>query len=612
MNPWEKEYSSTGNSAPWEKKYGAGEPQRLGSASGVLAGQIPSRLAAPKEVIAAMAEYGTPALAVPAALATGPFAPVTYPAIGAAFGAGGSLLADYIRGEKPSLPKAAGMGVISAIPGATYTRGAGVPAIEFAQYAGKEGLKFAGGNVFAAQTEKGMEGQGTLTPTEIATAAAGGFSMPVVGYAGGKILGKSIEAGEAAVKEFKNFMKSARQRMLPRAEKLVNEGGAVDPLFYKTVSEEGEGILPRFGAKDLSTPAQRSMAIQEKNNAWGRRRIRSELGLSGDDPLTAQTVEAIAKKNNEPYQRLAETSENAAKLLKNISINQGELSDIHTKIRAGNITRAEAQPKLDALEASINKDYDFLNYEAAAKKSPRIREQLDVFNGSSEKMRGLESRWNEYERSLFEQSGNPNYKVRTLPELAAKGKIEVKGREPTVLERSVNEYIDAKRDAVRSERRLSQILKTKPDLIKDYDTARINISKARTLINEGVVEYGGSGHVNMEPLSNYLNSPAGRKKLTGGLYDVADMASTFPEYFKNPVSKRAPSAPGAGRINLNPVAGTETMLQRTLGPRAVVESVSPLYQQELISRAKAPVVSPMARPTVPENILRYYLLQQTR
>ena len=554
---------------------------------------------------------GGPAVGQSIGMATGPVSPIAVPLLGAVGGFTGELGAQALEGKGYNMTDAylaAVQGGIPFSPFASKAVQAGTAnAREIAKYAVKEGSKFAAANIGIEQARNLAEDKGVLTPKQLGLAALAGYMVPGVSF----LIPGAVEPKAQARFDNAKQISTAQSRIRRSAEKLVNLGGAVEPELIN--QSEGGWVTA------LSTQQQRLPVIQQKNNALARSKIRESIGLTGDGPLTGEVLNKVTEKNFAPYRQLEAMGPEASSALERLQSSQGELKDLHGAIRSGQKIRADIQPRLDALENQIGQDFDILNYHAAAKNSPTAKVQLENFHQADGQARALASRFDSYEQNLFERSKVPNYRKRTLPELSSMSPEQL-AELPTVEKNMAKEYLQNTRQATSSLRRLKQTVTDRPQIIADFENARKTIAKTNMLLNEGVVEMGGSGYVNADKLADLSNRPDSRGRLTDSLAELADLAKTLPNHFDNPAKRIPASTPKPGMIEAMalsqgpqgvPVA-TAGLIRKQTGPRIAPQVTYPEYQKKLIESMNYRINPPEQNANLIQNLLRYGALQPNR
>jgi hypothetical protein len=146
------------------------------------------------------------------------------------------------------------------------------------------------------------------------------------------------------------------------------------------------------------------------------------------------------------------------------------------------------------------------------------------------------------------------------------------------------------------------------------------IAKTNMLLNEGVVEMGGSGYVNADKLADLSNRPDSRGRLTDSLAELADLAKTLPNHFDNPAKRIPASTPKPGMIEAMalsqgpqgvPVA-TAGLIRKQTGPRIAPQVTYPEYQKKLIESMNYRINPPEQNAHLIQNLLRYGALQPNR
>lgn len=219
---------------------------------------------------------GAGAVGQAAGAATGPFAPVAIPALGAISNAIGEYIALKREGKPASLGKILGAAVTGAIPGAPLA-GAGAKAVV------REGGKLALGELASATTESVVDRGELPSAGEAAMRTGGAFAGAALSKVLARPAGRSVEdtLNEVRDESFRN----------------VREFGIVVPP-----SELGKG------SNTVASIAGKAPTTQQaaKQNQFGwQKAVREDLGL-GRDALPIRESELLALRDQAavPYREI--------------------------------------------------------------------------------------------------------------------------------------------------------------------------------------------------------------------------------------------------------------------------------------------------------------------
>lgn len=574
----------------------------------------------PTEKLEAVKELGPAAveLAKSAAIRGGPAAAgaaigsMVKPGLGTAAGAGigalvGSVTDQYrTRGEVRAGETIADTAMSVAFPGSAAAR---APA-QLAKRAALEGIV----NIEAGAMQTLIDEGRLPSGGEMALYGAGGFGGVMLGGRAG-VAAEAAGARKLLLSPEQAKRMENRSLMHKKAARLIGEGGSLDPATF------GQNPVQR----SLASQAEVRRLVLEDNNAWGRGKLRTELGLGGNGPLTSDTVDAVVDRAMAPYQAVASISTTAADTLSQVKANQQRLTNLWRDYREGRGIREEIKKQIDSLNGDLERQWDLLSFEAASVQKPEIKGKLEQFYEFKNKADKLEAEFNAREQLAKERSGNPNYRPRTIGEFLnefQKTEFDVTdagdatARAETVFDvASALEWKRARQVANSAFLRMEQQVKDTPEMIAELNNARRIIAQGRLLQDLGVVERGGSGFINMTPLGDYYSQWG--KDLTGGFKDVADMANTFGPQMANPMNLM-PSGPG--KVS-SLAAGNAAAHGNAAGALAAgVPYLSPYFARRVTSRgSQGAMIEAMNRgpggidmPDLVANFIRTSAEQQAR